>query len=327
MSDQPQGAQTWIDRIATLFDRDWRSATRPQIETYLAGVAEPRRSRLLEELLRVEVYYLAKAGDSPTPTLYEARFPDHVEIIRRALREEGSPASIPPSEADGRGSEVDEPSTLGDPSPTPVINQSSSVARVRLPDAGGDPTLTYARAEVGGAMGPLISAEGHEQLKATFAPGVVLQERYVIEREIGHGGMGRVYLGRDDRLTRPVAIKVILPGGGRGQETDARLQEAFVNEARLGANLTHPAIATVYDFGLQGDAPFTVFEYIPGPTLRSLMPPLRRIPLEDVRILLGPLAQALDSAHARFVVHRDLKPENIKTTEQGQLKILDLGLA
>jgi hypothetical protein len=187
--------------------------------------------------------------------------------------------------------------------------------------------LTYAKAEKGGAIGPLLGAEGHEHLRATFAPGVVLQARYIIEREIGHGGMGRVYLGRDERLTRSVAIKVILPGGGRGPETDARLQKAFVEEARLGANLTHPAIATVYDFGLHGDVPFTIFEYIPGPTLRSLMPPLRRIPLEDVRTLLGPLAQALDFAHARFVVHRDLKPENIKATEQGQLKILDLGLA
>lgn len=327
MSDHRLGTQTWIDRIASLFDRDWRSGKRPQIEAYLAGVAEPRRSQLLEELLRVEMYYLAKAGEPPIPSLYETRFPDDVEIIHRVFRAEGLLASIRPLETDGRGSGANEPAPLEDSSPTPALNQLPSAAIVSGLEAGGDPTLTYVRAEVGGAVGPLISPEGHERLHETFAPGVVLQGRYLIEREIGHGGMGRVYLGRDARLTRPVAIKVILPGGGRGLETDSRLQEAFLQEARLGANLMHPAIAMVFDFGLQGGAPFTVFEYIPGPTLRDLMPPLGRFLLEDVRTLIGPLAQALDFAHARFVVHRDLKPENIKATEQGQLKILDLGLA
>ena len=98
-------------------------------------------------------------------------------------------------------------------------------------------------------------------------------------------------------------------------------------EARLGANLTHPAIATVYDYGFHDDMPFTVFEYLHGQTLGELRRSRGRLPLEEVRLIIGPLAQALDFAHGRHVVHRDLKPENIRATEQGLFKILDLGLA
>jgi serine/threonine protein kinase len=132
-------------------------------------------------------------------------------------------------------------------------------------------------------------------------------------------------------LNRPVAIKAILPGEGgwraRGPATEKQFQGRFLQEAQLGANLMHPAIATVHDFGYHGDTPFTVFEYVAGPTLQETLKRRGRLPLEEVRQIIGPLAQALDFAHSRFVVHRDLKPANIKATEQGQFKILDLGLA
>ena len=107
----------------------------------------------------------------------------------------------------------------------------------------------------------------------------------------------------------------------------AALRGAFAEEARLGANLTHPAIATVYDFGFHDDKPFTVFEYLDGETLGDLLRRRGRLPVEEVRLIVGPLAQALDFAHGRHVVHRDLKPENIRATEQGLFKVLDLGLA
>ena len=83
----------------------------------------------------------------------------------------------------------------------------------------------------------------------------------------------------------------------------------------------------MYDYGFHDDKPFTVFEYLPGETLRELLRRRGRLPLEEVRLIVGPLAQALDFAHARRVVHRDLKPENIRATEQGLFKVLDLGLA
>ena len=108
---------------------------------------------------------------------------------------------------------------------------------------------------------------------------------------------------------------------------DSRVRSSFADEARLGASLTHPAIATVFDFGFHHDNPFTVFEFIEGETLRELLERRGKLPLDEVRLIIGPIAQALDFAHARRIVHRDLKPENIRATEQRLFKVLDLGLA
>jgi serine/threonine protein kinase len=217
--------------------------------------------------------------------------------------------------------------------PFPIVGAIDATEPYKHGVVDGDPdfTLSYFVARTGGPAGPLASSRDLERLADTFVPGTVLQGRYVLERELGRGGMGMVFLGRDHRLDRHVAIKAILPGdsGGlaRGPATAKRFHDRFVEEAKIGASLTHPAIATVHDFGYHGEVPFTVFEYFAGPTLYDVIKLRKRIPLEEVRLIIGPLAQALDFAHSRFVVHRDLKPANIKATEQGHFKILDLGLA
>jgi serine/threonine protein kinase len=183
----------------------------------------------------------------------------------------------------------------------------------------------------GSEVEPLLSAQDFDQLVSTFTPGMIVQGRYVLERELGRRGMGLVFLGRDNRLERPVAIKAILLGDSgsrvRGPATEKDFQDRFFQEAKIGANLVHPAIATVHDFRCHGDIPFTVFEYVSGPTLHEVLKRRHRIPLEDVQLIIRPLAQALEFAHSRFVVHRDLKPANIKMTEQDNFQILDLGLA
>jgi pSer/pThr/pTyr-binding forkhead associated (FHA) protein len=163
----------------------------------------------------------------------------------------------------------------------------------------------------------------------TFAPGVTLQDRYRLEGELGRGGMGQVFLARDVRLDRPVAIKVIAlrSSKAKGASRDPALRKSFEEEARLGANLQHPAIATVFDYGFHEGRPFTVFEYIEGETLQELIQRCRRVPLDEIRLIIAPLAQALDFAHSNRIIHRDLKPENIRATAQGFFKILDLGLA
>jgi serine/threonine protein kinase len=194
-----------------------------------------------------------------------------------------------------------------------------------------DATLSYSVARGNGQVEPLLSPQDLDQLASTFRPGIVLQGRYVLERELGRGAMGIVFLGRDNRLGRPVAVKAILPrdlgSRARGTTTALDLRDRFTEEARIGANLTHPAIATVHDFGIHGESLFTVFEYVDGPTLGELTKRRGTIPLEEVRLIIAPLAQALDFAHSRFIIHRDLKPANIKFDGQGHLKILDLGLA
>ena len=146
--------------------------------------------------------------------------------------------------------------------------------------------------------------------------------RFSIKERLGAGGMGVVYRAHDDRLDRDVAVK-ILPTGTLADEK-ARLR--FRREALALSRLNHPNIGTVYDFDTHDGIDFLVMELIPGQTLDEKLAggPL---PEQDVRRLGEQMAQALSAAHQRGVIHRDLKPGNVKLTMDGQLKILDFGLA
>jgi eukaryotic-like serine/threonine-protein kinase len=206
-----------------------------------------------------------------------------------------------------------------------VAPRSKGADTQALEVSGQELTVSFVVARGQGATRSYVAPEGVSRVRNSFTPGIMLQGRYQLGRELGRGGMGVVYLGQDVRLDRPVAIKAILATASG--TIDESQRDAFAEEARLGANLTHPAIATVYDYGFHQGSPFAVFEFIPGLTLRDVLAKRHRLPLDEVRLIVGALAQALDFAHDRHVVHRDLKPENIRATEQGQFKILDLGLA
>jgi len=145
---------------------------------------------------------------------------------------------------------------------------------------------------------------------------------YPIEREIGRGGMGVVYLGRDTRLDRPVAIKVLPEAFASDPERLAR----FEREARLVASLNHPNIAGIYGLEEDGGLRFLALEYVEGETIaeRIARGPL---PLDETLDLCRQVAAALEAAHEGGVVHRDLKPANIKITPAGDVKVLDFGLA
>ncbi len=193
---------------------------------------------------------------------------------------------------------------------------------------GDDPALTYTiRLANGDYARPVAQTELSETADA-FRPGVVINERYELRRELGRGGMGIVFLGRDLLLDRDIAVKAIQLHRIDSTEKELnRMRELFQSEARLGAKLLHPAIAAVFDYGFHCDMPYLVMEYVAGSTLRELIRQRGRFDLREIQVILPTLAQAIDFAHATFVVHRDLKPENIRVTQQGQFKILDLGLA
>src|SRR5262245_34394586 len=146
---------------------------------------------------------------------------------------------------------------------------------------------------------------------------------YAIVRELGRGGMGRVYLARDERLGRTVALKALAPHLVR----DPSQRERLKREARAAALLTHPGICTVYALEEIDGNLYIATEFVDGHTLREEIESGRHPSPSDVARTARELAAALASAHKSGLVHRDLKPENIMRTKDGRLKILDFGLA
>ncbi|HEY6946257.1 MAG TPA: serine/threonine-protein kinase, partial [Candidatus Acidoferrum sp.] len=145
---------------------------------------------------------------------------------------------------------------------------------------------------------------------------------YRILDKVGAGGMGVVYLARDEQLERDVAVKV-LPSGTL---SDDAARKHFRKEATALAKLNHPHIETVYDFGTQDGIDFLVMEYVPGKTLADRLS-TGALPEKEIIELGIQIASALQEAHDRGIVHRDLKPANIALTAKGYAKILDFGLA
>jgi serine/threonine-protein kinase len=151
----------------------------------------------------------------------------------------------------------------------------------------------------------------------------VLGNRYEIHQRLARGGMAQVYLARDRALDRPVAVKELVPEFA----TDPSFVERFRREAQAAANLAHPNIVGVYDWGTQDGTYFIVMEYVDGPSLSQVI--RRDGPLHPRRAaeIAGEVAAALGFAHSRGVVHRDVKPGNVLLTASGQSKVTDFGIA
>src|SRR5262249_21203062 len=148
-------------------------------------------------------------------------------------------------------------------------------------------------------------------------------------RGVGQGGMGEVYLARDTRLGRRVALKFLL-------QVDPTRSARFEIEARATAQLAHENIVALYDVGTHHDLPYMVLEYVPGKTLSAWLRERREdgdagrsrgVPPARAAELMLKVARALACAHAAGIVHRDLKPANVMLAESGAVKVLDFGIA
>src|SRR6516164_2973162 len=145
---------------------------------------------------------------------------------------------------------------------------------------------------------------------------------YRIESLIGVGGMGEVYLARDERLGRKAALK-LLPDSLTIDETEL---SRFKNEARTASALNHPNILTVYEIGAEGNVQFIATEFIEGVTLRAALAS-GRMSAQTALDISVQVASALAAAHDAGVVHRDIKPENVMLRPDGYVKVLDFGIA
>jgi WD40 repeat protein len=184
------------------------------------------------------------------------------------------------------------------------------------------PTATSYVSEI---VGQCLAAWEQDQAVGELRPGSRLG-RFEILDEIGRGGFGIVYRARDTELGRHVAVKVmriaLLPGASHG----AMLVDLFRSEAEAAARLNHPNVVTIHDTGTHAGLPYLVLELLRGETLHDRLSRGPLTPLAAVEILIQ-VVRGLAHAHAAGVVHRDLKPRNVFLRDDGEVKILDLGLA
>lgn len=151
--------------------------------------------------------------------------------------------------------------------------------------------------------------------------GTILQNRYRIDKQIGQGGMGKVYVATDERVNSTVAIKETV-------FEDSGLRQAFEREARLLNSLKHTALPRVSDHFNEADGQFLVMEYIAGEDLAEMMEQSgEAFPLGEVLNWANQLCDALDYLHAQNIIHRDIKPQNLKLTPSEKIALLDFGLA
>jgi eukaryotic-like serine/threonine-protein kinase len=154
---------------------------------------------------------------------------------------------------------------------------------------------------------------------ALLRPGTRIHH-YELIRQLGRGGMGSVFLARDTRLGRKVAIKFL-------HTDNPELTQRFILEARTTARCSHENIVVIYEVGEFRGGPYMVLEYLQGTTLSDLLPKGRRMPAARAVELMAPVVRALACAHEQNIVHRDLKPANILISESGTIKVLDFGIA
>lgn len=153
--------------------------------------------------------------------------------------------------------------------------------------------------------------------------GTLLNNRYQLLQQVGSGGMAEVFRARDSMLERYVAIKVL-----RADYTENEsFQERFRQEARAAANLSHPNIVTVHDFGLDRGRLFIVMEHVPGSDLKTLLRQRGRFTVEEAIPLIVQACAGIGYAHRAGLVHCDVKPHNMLVTPDKRLKVTDFGIA
>ena len=155
-----------------------------------------------------------------------------------------------------------------------------------------------------------------------FNKGDVIADRYEIRRQLGRGGMGVVYLAHDRTTDQTIALKTLLPQ----YVSNKRAVQRFMREVQAIGQLNHPCIVKIFDIQDTGDTIFYTMEYVEGQSLRSLMRKRRQFGMGSTVRILSLLCHALEHAH-KFTIHRDISPENIIVTAEGNIRLLDFGLA
>ncbi len=151
----------------------------------------------------------------------------------------------------------------------------------------------------------------------------ILNDRYQLDEQLGEGGMAIVYQASDLMLERTIAVKILR----KDFSSSKAFQERFKEEARAAANLTHPSIVTVHDFGFDKDQLFIVMEYVPGTDLKEIIKQSGPLPIDHASRLFIQACAGIGYAHRAGLVHCDIKPHNMLITPDHRLKVTDFGIA
>jgi eukaryotic-like serine/threonine-protein kinase len=193
------------------------------------------------------------------------------------------------------------------------------------PDSGNARPATGAVGVDSTALRPGMHASAPRAASLELAVGDRMGERYRIERLLGRGGMGAVYLAHDETLGETVALKVISAGLTEHRE---ELQERFRREASAARRVSSPNVIRIHDLGVTGDGrPYISMEYFPGTPLSQVMTARGTLDSGEGRDILAQVCDGLEAAHKAGVIHRDLKPQNVLVGPRNAVKLIDFGLA
>ncbi len=313
MSEIPSGEWSSINEFADEFELAWRSGPRPAIEEYLTGVVEPRRSLLLQELLRVERELRLRAGEDPRREEYLKRLPRDGAVIDAVF----AAAARTPSP------NGDEAAPMAVPAATAsfIPAMERGVLAVLADTVGPSRPVMLRDTWPGDGPLPVVRPSSSEMPAVHDGPG-----RLQLFGEIARGGMGAVLKGRDPDLGRDLAVKVLLEAHRDNPELVLR----FVEEAQIAGQLQHPGVVPVYELGQFADArPYFSMKLVRGRTLAEVLRE-RPDPSHELSTQVATwlqICQTMAYAHARGVIHRDLKPSNVMLGNFGEVQVMDWGLA
>ncbi len=194
------------------------------------------------------------------------------------------------------------------------------------PAKSASPSPSPSPAPAGGALDRTATAHGAKpSLTTTLEPGQVLAQRYRVQRLLGKGGMGAVYLADDEVLGELVALKVISSAFAADEQA---MVARFRREAAAARKVSSSAVIRIHDLGeARPGLLYLSMEYFAGRTLTDVIAQRGLVPIKDVQDILAQVCSGLDAAHQAGVIHRDLKPSNVLVGERGAVKIIDFGLA
>jgi len=323
----PSDLMLIVNQLCDQFESELRQGTLPSISGYLDDVALEYRDVVLKELIPLEVEHLSRHGRQPESSDYLSQFPVLDQewlsaIIGNALSESKTAAARSKhnvAQNSRRTLSLDEFVTRL--TGTGILAQRELTEWLQGLEESQRPQTAAALAEQLVQAGKLTRYQADainsgEDLPLQFGD-------YLIQEPIGSGGMGTVYKAIHQRMKRIVALKVIRTDM---EHVPDRLKR-FEREVQTAARLSHPNIVTAYDAGEEQGIHYLICEYIDGESLTQLVRDSGPLDFADALNCILQVARGLAYAHSRGVIHRDIKPANILVDDQGDLKILDMGLA